>query len=207
MRPRPRVAGSHDLPEPCRRCTYWELPQGHRGPEIPDDDEGAREAKAEWWEGATLEWQPVGLVVPGDGERDCAGFAVLGPPHRFPRAGRLGGTSPDALLLAMLWADENDERVVSSLVRAALSAAAFAGSRALEAFASRRPGEACHPSVPVLEAAGFTVHRHRRRYPLMRLDVRQTPGVRDRAAEALRGLREVVPQRRGAPSMPATSRN
>ena len=172
-----------------------------RGVDAPATEDGQQAAKRQWWEAATLEWHPVGLVVSHD-ER-CVGFTLVGPPRRFPRATRLGGASPDAMLMAMLWAEGEDKRVVDALVRAALSAAVTGGARAIEAFASRRPGEPCHPSMAMLEAAGFAVHRNRGIHPLMRLDVRQTPGVRDRAAEALQGLRGVVPRRREAPSLPA----
>ena len=204
MVPRPRPLPVEALPEPCRSCTYWELEDGRRGPDVAEAEaEPAREAKAAWWAAAAQRWHPVALGVGGAPPR---AWALLGPPGAFPRARELGVSAPDAAVLAQLWlADDEDAEAAGALVRAAAVRAAAWHLRGLEAVAAHGRAEPCHPRLTLLASLGFRPVRLGLRRTVLRLDLRQMPGVRERVLAALRETARRVARPGEAPTLPTSS--
>ena len=171
------------LPDPCRRCVFWELGARAR----PRGSEDAALQKEAWLSSVVLEWGPAGHVVSVDGE--VAGYSLYAPTHVFDQVGFQAArpVSRDAVLLATLAGDLTKRKV-----------------RAVEAFADRAPtGRACRIPAEFLEASGFQVVRDHPRYPLMRMDLRTTltwKDAREAALEALRGPAPAQPALRPVPS-------
>ncbi len=203
MVPRPRPLTPEELPEPCRSCTYWELADGTRGPDVAAvDAEAARRAKADWWQAASRRWHPIALGV---GEERLVAWALLGPPGAFPRALAFGVSASDAAVLAQLWlADDDDVEAAGALVRAAALRAATWHLRALEAVVAHGRAESCHPRLPLLASLGFRPVRLGVRRTVLRLDLRQMPGVRERVLGALRETARRVARPGEAPTWPTS---
>ncbi|MFO8075942.1 MAG: hypothetical protein R6T85_07475 [Egibacteraceae bacterium] len=201
--PRPRPLTASELPEPCRSCTYWELEDGRRGPHVPASEaEGAARAKDAWWRAAGRRWHPVALGV---GQDPVRAWALLGPPGAFPRAGALGVTAADAAVLAQLWlADDDDVEAAGALVRAAAARAAAWQLRGLEAVASHGRADPCHPRLTLLASLGFRPVRLGVRRTVVRLDLRQLPGLRERVLAALRETARRVARPGEAPTLPTS---
>ena len=86
------------VPEPCRRCVFWELGAKAR----PRGSEDAALQKEAWLSSVVLEWGPAGHVVSVDGE--VAGYSLYAPTHVFDQVGFQAArpVSRDAVLLATL---------------------------------------------------------------------------------------------------------
>lgn len=197
MHRRPRdltVEALHGLPEPCRACVFWEVGDAPRGPA-----EGGEAAKEAWIRSVELEWGPPGKVVLADDE--SVAYALAAPGHALGRSGGLGpGTSDDALLLATLWVNPAYRRagIGRLLLQALLREAHERGERALEAYGARRPVDrrACVLPVGFLLATGFAVLCDDVRYPLLRLDVRQTVRWQESLSQALDAVLDALPRGR-----------
>lgn len=187
-----------DLPAPCRACVYWESGRAF-GP-IPD---GAA-AKDAWWQATELEWGVAGRGV-YEG-RDLHGFVVLAPPPHFEGGPRTSVPSDDALLLATLWVrpDVRGQGVARMLVQAGLKEAVRQHLRAVEIFAAREPVPSCVAPESALLGLGFAVHEEDSRFPLLRLDLRQTVRWSEQVAAAVEQMRSGL--RRGVPARSGLSR-
>jgi GNAT superfamily N-acetyltransferase len=179
------------LPQPCRRCVFWEL--GARARPRGSEDAGLQ--KEAWLSSVVLEWGPAGHVVSVDGE--VAGYSLYAPTHVLDQVGFQAArpVSRDAVLLATLavlpeFEGQGIGRVLLQTMARDLTKRKV---RAVEAFADRLPaGRDCR--VP---ASGFQVVRDHPRYPLMRMDLRTALTWKDAREAALEVLR--VP----APAQPA----
>ena len=193
------------LPEPCRSCLFWET-GGPPGPDQPEEARhAAREGKEAWWRATNLEWGACGLGV-WDEDR-LVGYGLIVPPSYARGAARLGRVTEDALLLAVLWVDDQSEEgaaVAERIVGGALLMVAARGARALEAFASPN-GRACLTDERLLRDTGFSLLRSQRPYPHYRLDLRQTARWKETAESALASLRAALRERRvgRVPSLPS----
>jgi GNAT superfamily N-acetyltransferase len=182
-----------DLPAPCQSCVFWELPAAPRGPQEAE----AAEAKQLWVRSLELEWGAPGLVLT-EGDQPVA-FAVYMPAEEAHRARRLGSTpSEDALVLATLWVapSARGSGVTSALLHSVLRHAHDAGLRAVEAIGARGEAWPCMLPEAFLIAKGFVVHHNHPRYPLLRLDLRQTARWQDAMEHALEGVRSVLRRER-----------
>jgi GNAT superfamily N-acetyltransferase len=182
-----------DLPAPCQSCVFWELPAAPRGPQEAE----AAEAKQLWVRSLELEWGAPGLVLT-EGDQPVA-FAVYMPAEEAHRARRLGSTpSEDALVLATLWVAESarGSGVTSALLHSVLRQAHDAGLRAVEAIGARGEAWPCMLPEAFLIANGFVVHHNHPRYPLLRLDLRQTARWQGAMEHALEGVRSVLRRER-----------
>ncbi len=157
----------------------------------------ARVAKEAAWQASLLEWGAPGVMVTEGGE--VVAFALAGPALAYRRVRQIGPpASPDAHVLATAWvADDARPRAVEALMQSVLRAAARAGLRGVEAYADRLLGGSARPSHTTagcalseafLRELGFAVHREHHRYPLLRLDLRQTVRWQPAVGEALRGV-------------------
>jgi GNAT superfamily N-acetyltransferase len=190
-----------DLPDACRACAFWESTSREPGPTA--DVAGARDAKAAWWQAVTLDWGTPGKAVyHGD---ELVAYALFAPGDHIARARHLGrGVSDDALLLATVWVHpaHRDGGLGKALLVGALRETHRRGSRALEAYAARRGARACMLDEAFLLANGFTVLAEHARYPLLRLELRQT--VRESLTHALEGVASALARRERTP-VPARS--
>lgn len=200
-------AALDDLPAACRSCVFWEVAGAPRGP--MDDRVAGRERKAAWWQATQLEWGAPGKAVYANGH--LVGYAAFAPGDHYPRARRLGGVSEDALLLATLWIDPayREAGLARVLLQSVLGETHRRGSRALEAYASRRDngdGSAarCVLDEQFLLANGFTVVREHPTTPLLRIDLRQTVRWQESLSSAWEGVASVLGRREGVP-VPARS--
>lgn len=192
------------LPADCRSCVFWELPTAPRGPQ-PDHVEDAREAKQLWCRSVELEWGAPGFLLV-DHDRTL-GFASFMPAEQGHRARRLGvRPSDDALLLATLWIDPavRGSGLATTLLHRVLKHAHDTGRRAVEATGARGGAAPCLLPEQFLLACGFVVHHQHPRFPLLRLDLRQTVRWQDAMENALEGVRAVL-SRRDRRTVPTTS--
>ena len=176
------------LPEPCRRCVFWELGADAR----PRGSDDAGLQKEAWLSSLVLEWGPAGHVLTVDGTR--AGYSLFAPARFLEQVGMQAArpVSRDAVLLATLAIQPEFEGqgigrvLLQSMVRDLIKRKV----RAVEAFADRAwTGRACHIPVAFLEACGFQVVREHPRYPLLRMDLRTVLRWRDAREAALEALR------------------
>lgn len=172
------------LPEVCRGCVFWESPTGRRGQRT---DPAAKDA---WWQATQLECGTPGKGLFDDGR--LIAYAVLAPPAQVPRARVLGpAPSEDAVLLVTLWVapQERGKGRARHLLPALLREAHARSARALECFGDRRATpDACVVPAAYLQAAGFALHRADPRFPLYRMDLRQTARWSEQVEHVLEGV-------------------
>jgi GNAT superfamily N-acetyltransferase len=180
------------LPDPCRRCVFWELGPGAR----PRGSEEAGLQKEAWISSIVLEWGPAGHVLSVDGA--LAGYSLYAPTRFLEQVGIQAArpVSRDAVLLATLAVEPSFEgqgigRVLLQTMARDLSKRKV---RAVEVFADRAwTGRRCHVPAGFLEASGFQVVREHPRYPLMRMDLRTALTWKDAREAALEALRVPAP--------------
>lgn len=176
------------LPEPCRRCVFWEL--GIKARPLGSDEAGLQ--KEAWLSSIVLEWGPAGHVLLVDGEP--AGYSLYAPARFLEQASTQAArpVSRDAVLLATLTVVPKFEgqgigRVLLQTMARDLIKRKV---RAIEVFADRVwTGRNCHVPVQFLEACGFQVVREHPRYPLLRMDLRTVLRWKDAREAALEALR------------------
>jgi GNAT superfamily N-acetyltransferase len=175
-----------DLPDPCRRCVFWELDPvaGQRASEAGDP---ALEKEA-WISATLLEWGSCGQVAYVDGVP--AGFVLYAPPAFVPRsvAFPTAPVSPDAALLmtARVLPDVCGGGLGRMLVQASAKDLLRRGIRALEAYGDNRwEAPACVVPATYLLSVGFKTVRPHHRWPRLRLELRSTVSWREEVEVAL----------------------
>jgi GNAT superfamily N-acetyltransferase len=176
------------LPQPCRRCVFWELGAKAR----PRGSEDAGLQKEAWLSSLVLEWGPAGHVLSVDGV--VAGYSLYAPTQYLDQVGFEAArpVSRDAVLLATLavvppFEGQGIGRVLLQTMARDLTKRKV---RAVEAFADRAPaGRRCRIPSGFLEGSGFQVVREHPRYPLMRMDLRTALTWKDAREAALEVLR------------------
>ncbi len=190
------------VPEPCRRCVFWEL--GARARPRGSEDAGVQ--KEAWLSSVTLEWGPAGQLLTVDGT--VAGYSLYAPARFLDQAGSQAArpVSRDAVLLATLAVLPPFEKqgIGRFLLQTMARDLTKRKVRAVEAFADRVPaGRDCRIPAEFLEACGFQVVREHPRYPLMRMDLRTAltwKDAREAALEVLRAPAPAQPALRPVPS-------
>lgn len=182
------------LPEPCRRCLYWE--RGEARPEDPPptadatDDEAPLVRKQAWVSTQVQEGRPPGRIVRVDDE--LAAWVTFAPTGALAARGAPAPRgSADALQLATLWVQPHlrGHGLGRLLLQAAVREALRTDLAAVEAYGDRRWRErGCLLPATWLLREGFVVHREAPRVPLLRLEVRRTA----RWAESLEGALEEI---------------
>lgn len=191
------------LPDPCRRCLFWEhgapCPQprsstvlGGLATRLAPAESGrdAGERKRSWVDAEVAEGHPPGVVLrvasPEEAQRRAdpdprtavSAFALFATADRFaPRAAPAPRASGDALLLATAWVAPNhrEEGLGRVLLHQTLRVAIRRDLAAVEVYADRRFRErSCLLPATWLLHEGFVVHREHPRVPLLRLETRRT---------------------------------
>jgi GNAT superfamily N-acetyltransferase len=151
---RPMTAADLELlPDPCARCTFWEVSlHDLAGPDLHPD---RAQVKREWAEAVTM--APARLV---------------------PRLRALAGTpfNPDAAVLLTTRVEEpyRGRGLGRQLVQSAAGLMVRRDIRAIEAIGSYRDGPSCIPPVGFLQRVGFAVVRQHPVTPRLRMDLQAT---------------------------------
>lgn len=187
------------LPEPCRRCLFWEL--GEPRPDGSEDPEDAVARKQAWCAARGPEGGPPGRIVRVAGV--IAAYALFAPAEELaPRGPGVPPASTDALLLATLWVDPElrGRGLGRLLLQAAIGEAGRLDLPAVEAYGDRRFRESrCVLPASWLLAEGFRVHRQHPRHPLLRVELSRTARWAQSLEQALEELLDRVPQPSPAP--------
>jgi GNAT superfamily N-acetyltransferase len=178
-----------DLPEPCRSCVFWELDPvaGARAVEAGDP---ALEKEA-WVSATLLEWGSCGKLLYVD--EALAGYVLYAPPAYVPRAVAFptAPVSADAVLL--MTARVIPEFAGAGLGRMLLQSVAKDllrhSVRALEAYGDVQwDGPSCVVPADYLRSVGFKTVRPHRRFPRLRLELRNVLTWREDVEVALERL-------------------
>ncbi|WP_079166849.1 GNAT family N-acetyltransferase [Streptomyces oceani] len=169
-----------DLPDPCRRCAFWELgPVG--GEPVAGNGYSATEKEA-WISTVLLEWGSCGRVLYVD--NTAVGFVLYAPPAYVPRS-RSFPTSPvslDAvqLITALVLPHYQSQGLGRVIIQTVAKDVMRRGFRAVEAFGDLRWSEPnCVLPADYLLAVGFKTVRSHRALPRLRLDLRSTLSWRE----------------------------
>ncbi|MFL6027904.1 MAG: GNAT family N-acetyltransferase [Friedmanniella sp.] len=181
------------LPEPCSRCTFWEVSLAELA---TSSDRRSTEAKQEWAEAVTRYWGYCGVAAYNDTE--LIGHLTMAPAVYVPRLGSFATTpvSPDAaVLMSVNVAEEHRGHGVGRhLVQSAAALVARRDIRALEAVGTYRDGPSCMLPAAWLQAVGFTVVRPHPVTPRLRMDLQATQRWRPDLGAAWSRLTELVAQ-------------
>jgi GNAT superfamily N-acetyltransferase len=182
------------LPDPCRKCIRWELdPVAARRASEAGDTAFEKEA---WVSATLLEWGSCGRIAYVDD--DPAGFVMYAPPAFVPRsmAFPTSPVSADAVLLmtARVLPEYTGGGLARMLIQAAAKDLTRRGVKAVEAFGlaagAPPPGDEqqrsdCLVPADLLLAVGFKTVRPHRRYPRLRLELKNALSWREDVEQAL----------------------
>jgi GNAT superfamily N-acetyltransferase len=178
-----------DLSEPCRSCVFWELDPvaGARAAETGDP---ALEKEA-WVSATLLEWGSCGKLIYVD--EAPAGYVMYAPPAYVPRAVAFptAPVSADAVLLmtARVVPDFAGAGLGRMLLQAVAKDLLRHNVRAVEAYGDalwEQPS--CVVPADYLRSVGFKTVRPHRRFPRLRLDLRNVLTWREDVEVALERL-------------------
>lgn len=164
------------LPDPCARCTFWEV--GLLDLTAPDRRHDRATTKREWAEAVTERWGFCGAIAT-DGD-DVLGYATMAPARLVSRFEALDSTighiQPDAAVLLGIRVDETHRGHGwgRQLVQEAAALMVRRDIRAIEAVGSHREGPSCIAPAGFLQRVGFTVVRQHPVTPRLRMDLSST---------------------------------
>jgi GNAT superfamily N-acetyltransferase len=158
-----------EAPAEVLAAVFWEF-------DVDDPPVEPEFEKEEWFSSTLLEWGTCGKLAL-DEDRGSVGFAEYAPGAFFPRLSRYraGNVSPDAIYLAYCYviAERRGFGLGTELVRVMARDLVDRGYRAVEALGDREWADGWVLPASFLGANGFRVIREDRRFPLMRLDLRE----------------------------------
>ena len=162
------------LPDPCARCTFWEVSLLDLA--APDLHRDRTEVKREWAEAVSRRWGYCGVIaVDGD---ELLGHVTMAPAGLVPRLSALASTpaNPDAALLLSTRVEEpyRGRGIGRQLVQAAAGLMVRRDIRAIEAIGSYREGPSCIAPAGFLQRVGFSVIRQHPVTPRLRMDLQAT---------------------------------
>lgn len=148
------------LPDPCARCTFWEVSLHDLA--APDLHRDRAEVKREWAEAVTRRWGYCGVIAT-DGD-ELLGYATMAPARMVPRLGALDAVqpmNPDAAVLLSTRVDESyrGRGLGRQLVQSAAGLMVRRDIRSIDALGSYREGPSCISPVGFLQRVGFSVVR------------------------------------------------
>jgi GNAT superfamily N-acetyltransferase len=163
------------LPDPCARCTFWEVSLGDLA--APDLHRDRAQLKREWADAVSRRWGYCGVIATeGD---ELLGYATMAPAQMVPRLGALDAVhpiNPDAAVLLSTRVEEpyRGRGLGRQLIQAAAGLMVRRDIRAIEAVGSYREGPSCISPVDFLQRVGFSVIRQHPVTPRLRMDLQAT---------------------------------
>lgn len=163
------------LPDPCVRCTFWEVSLHDLA--APDLHRDRAQVKREWAAAVTRRWGYCGVIAT-EGE-ELLGYATMAPARMVPRLAALDAVhpiNPDAAMLLTTRVEEpyRGHGLGRQLVQAAAGLMIRRDIRAIDAVGSYRAGPSCISPVGFLERVGFAVVRQHPVTPRLRMDLQST---------------------------------
>jgi GNAT superfamily N-acetyltransferase len=163
------------LPEPCARCTFWEVSLHDLA--APDLHRDRAQVKREWADAVSRRWGYCGVIATEGNE--LLGYATMAPARMVPRLGALGAVhpiNPDAAVLLTTRVEEpyRGRGLGRQLVQTAAGLMVRRDIRAIDAVGSYREGPSCIPPVGFLQRVGFSVVRQHPVTPRLRMDLQAT---------------------------------
>lgn len=160
------------LPDPCVRCTFWEVSLLDLA--APDLHRDREQVKREWADAVTRRWGYCGVIAT-DGE-EFLGYATMAPAGMVPRLGTLDAghpINPDAavLLSTRVVEPHRGRGIGRQIVQAAAGLMVRRDIRAIDAVGSYRDGPSCISPVGFLQRVGFTVVRPHPVTPRLRMEL------------------------------------
>jgi GNAT superfamily N-acetyltransferase len=169
-----------DIPEPCRKCVYWEFPEDFEK-EISNEDSRKRDAelevkKKEWFEHVMKEFGTCGKIVFYDDQP--VGYAQYAPSTCLPNISAyeskpVGKLEEGVVFLSCLYVTDPMLRgrgIGTKLLLNIIETLRRKGFRAIETFARR--DQADNPSGPIAFYVKNGFHMKDRTnpdFPLMRM--------------------------------------
>ncbi|MGQ0629903.1 MAG: GNAT family N-acetyltransferase [Sporichthyaceae bacterium] len=181
-----------ELPQRCRACVFWELDPVLAGGAMKFADPGLD--KEAWVSATLLEWGSCGKLVQVD--EVTAGYVLYAPPSFVPRSGLFPSSPVSADAVLLMTGRVLPEFAGAGLGRMLIQGLARdlvrRGVKAVEAFGDAKPeGPACVVPAEYLRAVGFKTVRHHKRYPRLRLELKNTVGWRSEVEAALERILDV----------------
>jgi GNAT superfamily N-acetyltransferase len=162
------------LPDPCARCTFWEVSLHDLA--APDLHRDRAEVKREWAAAVTRRWGYCGVVAL-DGD-ELLGYATMAPARLVPRLAALDTAplNPDAAVLLSIRVEEQyrGRGLGRQLVSSAAGLMVRRDIRAIEVVGTYREGPSCISPVGFLQRVGFAVVREHPVTPRLRMDLQST---------------------------------
>jgi GNAT superfamily N-acetyltransferase len=162
------------LPDPCARCTFWEVSLHDLA--APDLHRDRAEVKREWAAAVTRRWGYCGVVAL-DGD-ELLGHATMAPARLVPRLAALDTAplNPDAAVLLSIRVEEQyrGRGLGRQLVSSAAGLMVRRDIRAIEVVGTYREGPSCISPVGFLQRVGFAVVREHPVTPRLRMDLQST---------------------------------
>lgn len=187
------------LPDPCARCTFWEVSLHDLA--APDLHRDRAEVKREWAEAVTRRWGYCGVIAT-DGD-EVLGYATLAPAGMVPRLGALDGAhlNPGAAVLLSTRVEEpyRGRGLGRQLIQAAAGQMVRRDIRAIDAVGSYREGPSCISPVAFLQRVGFAVVRQHPVTPRLRMDLQATARWLPDLGAAWNRLTGLMPQPTAGP--------
>jgi hypothetical protein len=178
-----------DMPRRCRTCVFWELDPVSR--ERAEQAGNPALEKEAWVSAVLLEWGSCGKVIYVDNLP--AGHVTYAPPAYVPRgvAFPTSPASPDSVLLmsAHIVPEYAGGGLGRMLVQGMAKDLIRRGVRAVEAFGDAQwTAPACVVPADYLLAVGFKTVRPHRRYPRLRLELKNALSWKEDVEVALERL-------------------
>jgi ribosomal protein S18 acetylase RimI-like enzyme len=176
------AANFHDIPEPCRGCTYWEFPEEFdKAKEEKTMSERRAEferKKLEWFARAIREFGTCGKIAYHDSKP--VAYAQFAPSERLPNTNHykshpVGKSEEGAVFLSCLYVPDKELRrggIGGKLLKNIINDLRCRGFKAIETFA--RSGNAENPSGPLefFVKNGFRIKDQTSpEFPLVRLSL------------------------------------
>ena len=178
------------LPQPCRRCLFWELDAVRRN--RLDRDESLHQ-KQDWVSEVLREWGSCGRVAMVD---DCpVGYVIYAPTAYVPGVSAFptAPVSTDAIVLSTAYVDSGwtghgiGRLLIQGLAKDLITRGEI---RAVEAFGETRDRPMGHCVVPAgfLTSVGFMTHRPHPTNPRLRMELRSVLTWKDEVEQVVERL-------------------
>lgn len=162
-----------DIPEPCRRCIYWQTTEEFNAKSMTKDMEKER---LKWFQRMEKESGCSGGFI-AYYNNTPVGFVQCAPAQHFPNTKEYpsGPPSEDAAFLACLYipSEENRKKGWGTLIlKNGIAELKQRGFKAVETFARKSSWENPSGSLPFYLKNGFRIKRDHADFPLVHLELK-----------------------------------